>query len=78
MFMRQPKPNSEDDIDFNEASNFGFTPSNVPGRVFYNLHARSNAAVKDPLADIKKREKDLMNERLSRESELQREYEKRL
>ena len=50
----------------------------------YNLAQKSNAPLlpsettKDPLSDIKRRERDLQHERLARESELQREYEKRL
>lgn len=32
----------------------------------------------DPLADIKRRERDLLHEKNAREAELQREYEKRL
>ena len=39
----------------------------------YNLEQ-----AKDPLSDIKRRERDLQHERIARESELQREYEKRL
>lgn len=50
----------------------------------FNLAQKSNAPLlpsettKDPLSDIKRRERDLQHERLARESELQREYEKRL
>lgn len=35
-----------------------------------NLDQRSNESPKDPLADIKRRERDLLHERTARESEL--------
>lgn len=61
-----------------EESEFGFV-NNKPF-VGLNLAQRKvpNQAVKDPMADIKKREQDLQNERLARETELQADYQKRL
>ena len=69
-------PIPPDTQTFNEASDFGLQ---IEQPVGLNLAADDNLAqTKDPLADIKKRERDLQNERTAREAELQREYEKRL
>jgi hypothetical protein len=51
----------------------------MPYSTVLNLARRQlNETFVDPLADIKKRERDLIREREIRESELLRDYEKRL
>ena len=69
--LSSPAPQPET-ATFNEADedDLGFV---IRRPVGYNLEQ-----AKDPLSDIKRRERDLQHERIARESELQREYEKRL
>ena len=69
------RPNDPDAHGFNDYE-FGFEAEyGVP--VGFNLE-QSNETAKDPLADIKRRRRDLQHERVAKEAELQHEYESRL
>jgi len=62
---------------FNDTE-FEFGAENA-GPMYLNLEQQQQPKEPhDPLADIKRRERDLQHERLARETELQRDYEKRL
>ena len=73
--QRVPLPSPETQT-FND-SEFEFGAEN-PGRMYALNLASKDPQPHDPLADIKRRERDLQHERLARETELQRDYEKRL
>ncbi len=74
--IAEPETQTFNDFDENQTVEMGFEID--PSSFQMNLASRRNEIAKDPLADIKRRERDLQHERTAREAELQREYEKRL
>lgn len=67
--IAEPETQTFNDTEFE----FG---AEAPNGRMYGLNLENTHT--DPLSDIKRRERDLQHERLAKETELQRDYEKRL